>query len=76
MWNQATVSLTVGRVIDRVKEWVKKGLVDKQVWQDLDGLLNFDIINSPSGQQLLELGHLSKHYHFITTSLFGIFGHS
>ena len=67
MWDQATVSLTVGRVIDKVKEWVKKGLVDKQVWQDLDGLLNFDIIDSPSGQRPMELGHLSKHYHFITT---------
>ena len=57
MWDQATVSLTVGRVIDKMKEWVKKGLVDKQVWQDLDGLLNFDIIDSPSGQRPVEHGH-------------------
>ena len=30
-------------LMDKLKDWVKRGLVDSQVWQDIQDLVNFDV---------------------------------
>ena len=30
-------------LIDKLKDWVQRGLVDNQVWQDIQDLVNFDV---------------------------------
>ena len=30
-------------LIDKLEDWVKRGLVDSQVWQDIQDLVNFDV---------------------------------
>ena len=42
-WENCTVTLTVQMLIDKLKDWVKRGLVDSQVWQDIQDLVNFDV---------------------------------
>ena len=37
------MALTVGVLIEKVDDWVKRGFVDKQVWQDIQELVDFEI---------------------------------
>ena len=42
-WDDCTEDLSVQTLIAKLQDWVKRGLVDKQVWQDIDELVNFTI---------------------------------
>ena len=33
----------MGVLIEKVDDWVKRGFVDKQVWQDIQELVDFEI---------------------------------
>ena len=43
IWENCTVTLTVQILIDKLKDWAKRGFVDSQVWQDIQDLVDFDV---------------------------------
>ena len=42
-WFDSAVGLTVKDVIDRVKKWIIKGLIDQPIWTKLQEIVNMDL---------------------------------
>ena len=41
-WYESTIGLTVRDVVDRVHEWLKEDMVDREVWNSVLDLIDFD----------------------------------
>ena len=47
-WCDDEANLTVNAVIQKVHNWIQRGIVDKEVWQDIQGTIGFDLPSRPS----------------------------
>ena len=46
-WHQSTPGLTVRDVIDRVNKWLKDDVVDREIWTELQPLVDFELPDLP-----------------------------
>ena len=47
-WYQNQVELNVEKIIHRVRDWIRRKWVDKEVLQDIQELIGFDLSPPPS----------------------------
>ena len=42
-WDDCTLDLTIETLVQKLQDWVRRGLVDSQVWQDIQELISYDL---------------------------------
>ena len=42
-WDDCTLDLTIETLVQKLQDWVRRGLVDYQVWQDIQELISYDL---------------------------------
>ena len=46
-WHQSTPGLTVSDVIDRVNKWLKNDVIDREIWTEIQPLVDFEFPGLP-----------------------------
>ena len=71
-WYESTIGLTVRDVVDRVHEWLKEDIVDREVWNSVQDLIDFDPPALPPPPLSLSAAYAKKRKQVSAESKFDI----